>query len=236
MAGAVAAQAAVWAGSGRLSRPGAAGLAELVDAPGTFLRDLTGPGSWWRSSPAGTSRRPLLRGKGREARRGGRLPVVEPGGRGGRRAAGRRGGSWVGGWWMGGWGAGRVGSLGRWGRWASGSAGGGRWAGWAGPRAAGRSALGAFFVSRRTFVPSRAHFRAEKPNPPPRNDSPPGKAGERLGRGHLVGRLGPWGLRFEPSAPFPAYRSSDCSGWLAMVGVKRRSHPTRRGTHPRRSG
>lgn len=39
-AGAVAARAALWAGAGRLSRSGAAGLAELVGAPGAFLREL----------------------------------------------------------------------------------------------------------------------------------------------------------------------------------------------------
>jgi saccharopine dehydrogenase-like NADP-dependent oxidoreductase len=39
-AGAVAARAALWAGTGRLSRPGAAGLAELVKRPGQFLRQL----------------------------------------------------------------------------------------------------------------------------------------------------------------------------------------------------
>ena len=43
-AGAVAAQAALWAAAGRLARPGAAGLAELVDAPGAFLRELSGAG------------------------------------------------------------------------------------------------------------------------------------------------------------------------------------------------
>jgi saccharopine dehydrogenase-like NADP-dependent oxidoreductase len=43
-AGAVAAQAALWAGEGRLSRTGAAGLAELVGTPGAFLRDLAGAG------------------------------------------------------------------------------------------------------------------------------------------------------------------------------------------------
>ena len=43
-AGAVAARTALWAGSGRLSRPGAAGLAELVGAPGSFLRELNGAG------------------------------------------------------------------------------------------------------------------------------------------------------------------------------------------------
>jgi saccharopine dehydrogenase-like NADP-dependent oxidoreductase len=44
VAGAVATRAALWAGSGRLSRSGAAGLAELVDAPGSFLRELNGAG------------------------------------------------------------------------------------------------------------------------------------------------------------------------------------------------
>jgi saccharopine dehydrogenase-like NADP-dependent oxidoreductase len=39
-ASAVAAQAAVWAGTGRLSRTGAGGLAELVGTPGVFLREL----------------------------------------------------------------------------------------------------------------------------------------------------------------------------------------------------
>ncbi len=43
-AGAVAARAALWAGAGRLSRHGAAGLAELVDAPGVFLSELTPAG------------------------------------------------------------------------------------------------------------------------------------------------------------------------------------------------
>ncbi len=40
----VAALAAVWAVSGRFSRTGAAGLAELVQAPGAFLRELAGRG------------------------------------------------------------------------------------------------------------------------------------------------------------------------------------------------
>ena len=44
VAGAVAARAALWAGAGRLARPGAGGLAELVDAPGSFLRDLAPAG------------------------------------------------------------------------------------------------------------------------------------------------------------------------------------------------
>ena len=39
-AGAVAARSALWAGSGLLSRHGAAGLAELVKSPGRFLREL----------------------------------------------------------------------------------------------------------------------------------------------------------------------------------------------------
>ena len=43
-AGAVAAEAALWAGTGRLSRSGAAGLAELVAAPGAFLRNLAPAG------------------------------------------------------------------------------------------------------------------------------------------------------------------------------------------------
>jgi len=38
--GAVAALAAVWAASGRLARPGAAGLAELVDDSAPFMREL----------------------------------------------------------------------------------------------------------------------------------------------------------------------------------------------------
>ena len=43
-AGAVATRAALWAGAGRLARPGAGGLAALVDAPGSFLRDLAPAG------------------------------------------------------------------------------------------------------------------------------------------------------------------------------------------------
>jgi saccharopine dehydrogenase-like NADP-dependent oxidoreductase len=43
-AGAVAATAAVWAVAGRFSRPGAAGLAELVDDPVPFLRSLADRG------------------------------------------------------------------------------------------------------------------------------------------------------------------------------------------------
>lgn len=43
-AGAVAAAAAVWAGASRLSRTGAGGLAELVDSPGSFLKDLASAG------------------------------------------------------------------------------------------------------------------------------------------------------------------------------------------------
>jgi saccharopine dehydrogenase-like NADP-dependent oxidoreductase len=39
-AGAVAAVAAVWAAEGRLARPGAGGLAELLDEPVPFLREL----------------------------------------------------------------------------------------------------------------------------------------------------------------------------------------------------
>jgi saccharopine dehydrogenase-like NADP-dependent oxidoreductase len=43
-AGAVAAQAAIWAVQGRLARPGAAGLAVLVETPGAFLRELSSAG------------------------------------------------------------------------------------------------------------------------------------------------------------------------------------------------
>ncbi|MEA3078000.1 MAG: hypothetical protein QOF60_2908 [Actinomycetota bacterium] len=43
-AGAVAAVAALWAASGRLARPGAAGLAELVAEPVSFLRELADRG------------------------------------------------------------------------------------------------------------------------------------------------------------------------------------------------
>ena len=43
-AGAVAARAAIWAARGRMARSGAAGLAELVPAPGPFLRDLAQDG------------------------------------------------------------------------------------------------------------------------------------------------------------------------------------------------
>ncbi len=43
-AGAVTARAAIWAASGRLARSGSGGLAELVPAPGKFLRDLAGDG------------------------------------------------------------------------------------------------------------------------------------------------------------------------------------------------
>ena len=44
VAGVVAATAARWAVAGRLARSGAAGLAELVDEPGAFLRELRGRG------------------------------------------------------------------------------------------------------------------------------------------------------------------------------------------------
>jgi CTP:molybdopterin cytidylyltransferase MocA len=40
-AGTVAAVAAAWAADGRLARSGAAGLAELVDEPVPFLRELS---------------------------------------------------------------------------------------------------------------------------------------------------------------------------------------------------
>jgi hypothetical protein len=43
-AGAVTARAAVWAATSRLSRPGSGGLADLVPAPGPFLRDLANDG------------------------------------------------------------------------------------------------------------------------------------------------------------------------------------------------
>jgi saccharopine dehydrogenase-like NADP-dependent oxidoreductase len=43
-AGAVTARAAIWAATGQLERPGAAGLAELVPSPGPFLRDLAADG------------------------------------------------------------------------------------------------------------------------------------------------------------------------------------------------
>lgn len=43
-AAAVAACAAKWAGTGRLARTGAGGLAELVDEPGAFFRDLVAHG------------------------------------------------------------------------------------------------------------------------------------------------------------------------------------------------
>ena len=43
-AGTVAAQIAAWAVAGRLRRAGAGGLAELVGAPGAFLRELAGRG------------------------------------------------------------------------------------------------------------------------------------------------------------------------------------------------
>jgi saccharopine dehydrogenase-like NADP-dependent oxidoreductase len=43
-AGAVAARTALWAGAGRLARHGAAGLAELVGAPGVFLAELAPAG------------------------------------------------------------------------------------------------------------------------------------------------------------------------------------------------
>jgi hypothetical protein len=39
-AGAVSAQTARWAVTGRLVRPGASGLARLVDAPGPYLKEL----------------------------------------------------------------------------------------------------------------------------------------------------------------------------------------------------
>lgn len=44
LAGVVAATAARWAAAGRLGRPGAGGLAELVREPGAFLRDVTAAG------------------------------------------------------------------------------------------------------------------------------------------------------------------------------------------------
>lgn len=44
VAAAVSAQAARWAVEGRLARTGAAGLAELVERPGVFLRELAGAG------------------------------------------------------------------------------------------------------------------------------------------------------------------------------------------------
>jgi hypothetical protein len=44
IAAAVSVAAARWAVTGRLSRPGAAGLAELVDKPGAFLRDVVSQG------------------------------------------------------------------------------------------------------------------------------------------------------------------------------------------------
>lgn len=44
IAAAVSAVAALWAASGRLARPGAAGLAEMVDDPAGFVRDLAGYG------------------------------------------------------------------------------------------------------------------------------------------------------------------------------------------------
>jgi hypothetical protein len=43
-AGAVTARAAIWAATGLLERPGAAGLAELVPSPGPFLKDLAADG------------------------------------------------------------------------------------------------------------------------------------------------------------------------------------------------
>ncbi|MGH9077098.1 MAG: saccharopine dehydrogenase NADP-binding domain-containing protein [Acidimicrobiales bacterium] len=43
-AGTVAAHAALWAGAGRLCRPGAGGLAEMVTDPGQFLRELGAAG------------------------------------------------------------------------------------------------------------------------------------------------------------------------------------------------
>ncbi len=43
-AGAVTARAAIWAATGRLARSGSGGLAELVPAPGKFLRELAGDG------------------------------------------------------------------------------------------------------------------------------------------------------------------------------------------------
>jgi hypothetical protein len=44
VAGTVAAQAAGWAATGRLARAGAGGLAELVDDPKTFLREMSARG------------------------------------------------------------------------------------------------------------------------------------------------------------------------------------------------
>jgi hypothetical protein len=44
VAGTVAGVAAVWAGSGRIGRSGAAGLAEMVEQPGAFLRDIAARG------------------------------------------------------------------------------------------------------------------------------------------------------------------------------------------------
>jgi saccharopine dehydrogenase-like NADP-dependent oxidoreductase len=43
-AGTVAALVAQWAGRGHLARPGAGGLAELIDEPGTFLREVAARG------------------------------------------------------------------------------------------------------------------------------------------------------------------------------------------------
>jgi hypothetical protein len=44
IAAAVTGTAARWAASGRLARTGAAGLAELVEEPGNFLKELAGAG------------------------------------------------------------------------------------------------------------------------------------------------------------------------------------------------
>ena len=56
-AGAVAALAARWVADGRLSRPGAAGLASLVE-PGPFLAGSPNGASKWPSSKAPPRKRP----------------------------------------------------------------------------------------------------------------------------------------------------------------------------------
>lgn len=56
-AAAVASRAALWGGSGRLARSGAGGLAELVERPGAFLRELAGEGITVAEFEGGSARR-----------------------------------------------------------------------------------------------------------------------------------------------------------------------------------
>jgi hypothetical protein len=56
-AASVATNAALWAGNGRLARSGSAGLAELVEQPGAFLRDLAVDGITVAEFEGGSARR-----------------------------------------------------------------------------------------------------------------------------------------------------------------------------------